>query len=242
MKKDLEKYLSDNYKPDEGETCRHHGHDDSFDDSLDDGLHDSLHDHCDYLAPGLPDSCFQRGSAPMTSREIRCVSLAMLSLRPGQKFLDIGAGTGSVSVEAARLLAGSNGEVVALEKEKEAAALIRVNADKFNLSNLTIIHGEAPAALKEAGTVHRVFLGGSGGNIHEILDECRNILLPEGVIVANFILLESFHAALQSLKKLCYEDIEITSLAVARSKPLGKGTMMQPLNPVYIVRATAAGR
>ncbi len=190
----------------------------------------------DYLAPGIPDELFCRDAAvPMTKEEIRCLSLSRLRLKPEHTLLDVGAGSGSVSIESALLL--RQGRVIAVEKEKRALALLRQNAQRFGVSNLEIIEGAAPGALAGVGRADRIFIGGTGGRLPEILESCSALLVPGGVLVFNLLLLENLAAALHCLKGLPFGPPQVLSAALARGQPLGQKTMLVPLNPVFILSA-----
>lgn len=112
----------------------------------------------------------------MTKEEIRVLTLAKARLGPGMTVYDIGSGTGSVAVEAARLVAPA--EVLAVDGNPEACALVRENAHRFGLKNVRVITGMAPAALKGLPPPDRVFIGGSGGHLEDILADCHQVLRP----------------------------------------------------------------
>lgn len=189
-----------------------------------------------YVVPGIPDELFHRDAAvPMTKEEIRCLSLSRLRLQSWHTLLDVGAGSGSVSIECALLL--RQGRVIAVEKEARALALLKQNARRFGVSNLEIIAGAAPAALAGLTGVDRIFIGGTGGQLQEILETCSRILVPGGVLVLNCILLESLTDALQQLARLPFGTTQLLSAAIARGQRLGKKTMLAPLNPVFIISA-----
>lgn len=181
---------------------------------------------------GLPDSCFIRGEAPMTKSEIRTVSLSKLNLTSASVCYDIGAGTGSVAIEMA-LHAGC-GMVYAVEKKKEAAALIEENKRKFAADNLEIVHGSAPQALCGLPAPTHVFIGGSSGNLREIL-----MLLvrknPGVRIVINCITLETVTEALSAVKSFGFETAEIVQVQASRAKVLGPYHMMMGENPIYVI-------
>lgn len=206
------------------------------------------------IVPGLPDEEFVRGDVPLTKEEIRCLTLSRLKLEEGNRVLDIGAGSGGLTVECALLLGGGgpeikankdserdcaikDGEVVAVERDPEAAALVRANLENFNLRNVTVIEGNAPAALKGLGPFDRVIIGGSGGNLEEIIDRVFELLVPGGVVVLNCILLQTLAESLDVLEKKGFSGISFIQAAISRSRKMGSGTALQPLNPVFIVSA-----
>lgn len=185
--------------------------------------------------PGIPDELFCQGKVPMTKEEIRCLTLSRLRLQPHHTFLDVGAGTGTVSIECALLL--TEGKVIAVEKEKAALELLQQNIRRFNVHNLEIIEGAAPAALSAVERVDRIFIGGSGGELETIMEAAVRILAPGGILVVNCILLESMAACLAHLEKLPFAPPRVLSAAMARGRRLGQQTMLQPLNPVFIISA-----
>ena len=189
----------------------------------------------DYITPGIPDDLFVRGEVPMTKEEVRTLTISKLRLRADHHLVDVGAGTGSISVEAALLL--RDGSVTAVEKNIAGVELIAQNARAFGLHNIGIIHGTAPEALEGIGPADRVVIGGSSGRLPEIIRACREILVPEGLLVINCILLETLSSCMQSLKELKFTSVQLLSLSMARGEPgpAGGGTMLKPLNPVFIV-------
>lgn len=189
----------------------------------------------DYLTPGIPDELFCRGAVPLTKEEIRCLTLSRLRLQAHHTVLDVGAGTGSISIECALLL--KEGRVIAVEQEAAALELLERNARRFGVRNLQIVPGSAPAALAGVRRADRIFIGGTGGRLPEILEACSHILAAGGILAANFILLENLVSCLQHLAKLPFGPPRVTSVAVSRGQHLGGLTMLRPLDPVFIVSA-----
>ncbi len=187
------------------------------------------------IVPGLSDEEFVRGEVPLTKEEIRCLTLSKLKLRAGNRVLDIGAGSGGLTVECA-LLPGV-GEVVAVERDPEAVALVRANKERFNLQNVTVIERKAPAVLDGLSSFDRVIIGGSGGNLEEIIERVFELLTPGGVVVLNCILLQTLAQSLDALEKKGFSGISFIQAAIFRSRKMGSGTALQPLNPVFIVSA-----
>jgi precorrin-6Y C5,15-methyltransferase (decarboxylating) len=181
---------------------------------------------------GVKDELFERGQVPMTKSEIRSVSLSKLQLRPGDIVYDVGAGTGSVSVEMA--LQAYEGSVYAVEFNEEALDLIRRNAEKFGVWNLEAVAGKAPEALENLPVPDRAFIGGSKGNLAEILELLvkKN---PKIRVVVNAITLETMAEAIEQFKKLGFEDIDIVQIFAAHGKTAGSYHMMQGQNPVFII-------
>lgn len=191
----------------------------------------------EYRTPGIPDERFIRGRVPLTKEEIRTVALSKLRLKEDSIICDIGAGTGSMAIECALLC--PQGSVYAVEKNTEAIDLIQKNAHNFGMKNLKIIAGEAPLALQGLEDVDRVFVGGSGGAMAEILNWAAN-LKKDVKVVVNAITIESLATALESLKKENFKKIELTQLFVAKGKKVADKNLMEALNPVYIISAEKA--
>ncbi len=185
------------------------------------------------ITPGLPDCCFIQGEAPMTKEEVRALTLTKLRLTEDSTVLDIGAGTGSITVECALL--AKKGRVYAVEKNPQALELIKKNCDKFKLTNVQVIAGEAPSCLSDFPQVDRIVIGGSGGNLQEMVGTARKLLKPGGILVLNAILLETAYLGLQALKKEGFIQEDIISVSVARGRKLGGKTALKPLNPVFIM-------
>ena len=158
-----------------------------------------MHDSWPYIVPGLPDEAFVRGEVPMTKRDIRTLVMAKLRLTGKDICWDIGAGTGSVCVEMAMF--SPQGRVIAVERKREALELLEINKRHFNLENIEIIPGSAPEALIGAAVPTRVFIGGSGGNINQIISFLREILPSDSIVVADFIVIENVTEALRSFAR-----------------------------------------
>ena len=178
---------------------------------------------------GMPDDVFARGKVPMTKMEVRCVILGKMAVSENDVVWDIGAGTGSVSVE----LAMQARQVWAVERRDEAVELIRENREKFGRWNLRIVQGEAPMDLKELPDPDAVFVGGSGGHLGEILHEVwrRN---ENARICISATLLETLQ---ESLAAFAEREIEpdIVQIAFTRSEKVGGRHMMRAGNPIYVI-------
>ena len=185
-----------------------------------------------YSTGGIPDPLFVRGQVPMTKEEVRTVTLSKLRLKEGCTVYDIGAGTGSVSIECGLKCPG--GTVYAIEKEREALELIHKNIHKFKVDNVSVVEGTAPEALKDLPEPDRVFIGGTGGNMEVLLDSIREFKKPVRVVV-NAVALESAYEAISGMEAKGYRDVEIVCVSVSRGKTAGTKHLMQALNPVYII-------
>ena len=187
---------------------------------------------------GLPDETmlsFSDRPGLMTKREVRILILGELALQPEQIIWDIGAGTGSVSIEIARLSATS--QVYAIEKTAIGTALIEQNCRRFQVKNVVSIHGSAPDSLQQLPTPNRIFIGGSGGNLNLILDTCHARLLPSGIVVLALATIEHLNVALDWLNSHRWE-YRLLQVQLSRSVPVAQLTRFTPLNPVTIVTAT----
>lgn len=180
---------------------------------------------------GIKDECFIRGKAPMTKEEVRTVSLMKLGLSEDSVCYDVGAGTGSVSVEMA--LRAHQGKVYAIEKKEDALALILENKKKFAADNLEIVGGCAPEAMEELPVPTHAFIGGSSGNLKDIIRLLLN-KNPEVKIVINCITLETVGEAMEAIREFDFQERDIVQMSVSRSKEVGRYHMMMGENPIYI--------
>ena len=180
---------------------------------------------------GIKDECFIRGKAPMTKEEVRTVSLMKLGLSEDSVCYDVGAGTGSVAVEMA--LRAHQGKVYAIEKKEDALALILENKKKFAADNLEIVGGCAPEAMEELPVPTHAFIGGSSGNLKDIIRLLLN-KNPEVKIVINCITLETVGEAMEAIREFDFQERDIVQMSVSRSKEVGRYHMMMGENPIYI--------
>lgn len=182
----------------------------------------------------IEDEEYIRGKVPMTKSEIRAVSLAKLALTEDAVLYDVGAGTGSVSIEAA--CQSGRIQVYAIEKNPEGVKLIGQNRRKFCCDQVQIVEGTAPEAMERLEKPTHVFIGGSSGNLKDIL---RLVLEknPDVRIVLNAISLETVKEAMEALEEGLLPNAEILQLTAAKSRKLGAYHMMTGQNPVYIISA-----
>lgn len=188
---------------------------------------------------GLAGSAFyqrQPDKGLITKQEVRAVSLARMQLRAYSMVWDIGAGSGSVGLEAARLC--PQGHVWAIEKNEADVAIARQNVQAFAVSNHTLVHGKAPEGLDAWADPDAVFIGGSGGELPELIALCLRRLKPGGTLVMNFVTLENLATATQALTAL-NAAWDVLQLQAARSKPILHMHRMAAENPVWIVCAQA---
>ena len=187
--------------------------------------------HPERRTPGLPDEAFIRGEVPMTKQEVRAAALAKLAVRPADTLWDVGAGTGSVSVELA--LAAPQGHVYAVECEPDACALIRRNREKFAAWNLSLIEGRAPAALEALPAPDAVFIGGTKGSMAAVVDTVLAKNANARICIAA-IALESLSAAIAALTAHGL-SAEVTQLAVSRTRPAGRLHLLTANNPIFLI-------
>ncbi|NVE01109.1 precorrin-6y C5,15-methyltransferase (decarboxylating) subunit CbiE [Massilia sp. BJB1822] len=189
---------------------------------------------------GLADSEFvqrQPEKGLITKQEVRAVSLARLQLRADSVVWDIGAGSGSVGLEAARLC--QQGHVYAIEKNEADHAIAGQNHAAFGVSNYSLFHGKAPEGLDAWPDPDAVFVGGSGGELSTLIEGVMRRLRPHGALVMNFVTLENLATATAALQALEGEGVswDVLQLQAARSKPILHMHRMAAENPVWIVCA-----
>ena len=182
---------------------------------------------------GLADEDFVRGATPMTKQEVRAAALSKLAVRRGDTVWDVGAGTGSVSVELA--LAARSGRVYAVERDDEALSLIEQNRRRFGAWNLRIVRGDAPEVLGTLPAPDAVFIGGSGGKLRDIVAAALNAKANARLCVSA-IALETLHAALDTCDALGL-DAEVAQISVARTKVAGRLHLLTANNPIFLITA-----
>ena len=191
-----------------------------------------------YKTPGIPDDLFERAEkVPITKEEVRTIQLSKARLLPGQTVFDIGCGSGSISIEAA-IQIEKKGKIFAIDYDLNAIELTKKNIEKFGISNISIILGNAKEKIKELGKADVIFIGGTGGDTKEIVELCEDKLKSGGRIVIGIILIETLYSVLAILDKLQFESVDITQVTISKSKKTSKGTMMLSRNPVTIISAT----
>lgn len=183
----------------------------------------------------IKDSEFIRGNCPMTKEDIRALSIWKMNLSEDSTVLDIGSGTGTITVQASKI--SNNGVVYSVEKDEAAIAVTKINLEKFNCINVVLDEGDAVEILekyiKEEKAFDSIFIGGSGGSLEKIIDMCNKLLIENGTIVMNFITLDNAYKAIEVMKKLNY-IIDISQVNISKNR--GKSYMMIANNPIYIVQ------
>ncbi|MGN1025814.1 MAG: precorrin-6A reductase [Faecousia sp.] len=184
------------------------------------------------VTQGLPDDAFLRAEAiPMTKSEVRSVCLSKLRLTEKSVAWDVGAGSGSVAIEMALL--ARKGHVYAIERKDAAVTLLQENSLRFGTENLTVVPGSAPEICKDLPAPSHAFIGGSAGNMQDIIA----LLLeknPDVRIVATAITLESVAELTACLKRFAFSETEVISMSVAKNKKAGPYNLMTGQNPIYI--------
>ncbi len=192
-----------------------------------------------YKTPGVPDEMFtQSDKVPgPTKEEIRVITISKARLNEGSIVVDVGCGTGGLTVEAA-IQVGLKGRVYAIDEDEEAVRLTEGNVTKFGLQGIAqVTHGVAPEALTSLPAVDAFIIGGSH-SLRQVIQLAHRKLGPNGRIVINAILLETATTALDEMKKIGYKDLEVVEIFAAKGKVASAGTMMLARNPITIISAT----
>ncbi|KAB0671866.1 precorrin-6y C5,15-methyltransferase (decarboxylating) subunit CbiE [Oryzomonas sagensis] len=187
-----------------------------------------------YPLIGIDDEEFQTSKKLITKQEVRAVTLAKLQLQDDLVLWDVGAGSGSVSIEASNLM--PNGRIFAVEQNAQCLAFIRENLKKFTTRNVKLVEGEAPDALDELPDPDRVFIGGSGGHLEEIIITVDSRLKPEGVVVLNAVTLDTLTKSIEFLEDHGFTT-EAACVNIAKTRNLTEYKMFEAQNPVYVITA-----
>ncbi len=181
------------------------------------------------------DEDYIRGKAPITKREVRILTIALLGIEPEDVVVDVGAGTGGLTMEAAS--AAHKGQVWAIEGSENAQELVTRNIQHFCVENVTLIPTFAPEAFEEIPTpVNKVIVGGTGGSMEDIFSWIKKNLVPGGRMVANFVTLENACDAKRYLDEH-FDQVEMIQVGVSRGEKIGGLTMMKAANPIFIITA-----
>ena len=183
----------------------------------------------------IKDDEFIRGNCPMTKEDIRALSIWKMNLKENSTVLDVGSGTGTITVQASKI--SSNGVVYSIERDEDAISTTKINLDKFDCTNVILDEGDAVEILekyiKEDKRFDSIFIGGSGGSLEKIIEMCSELLIQEGTIVMNFITLDNAYKAIEVMKKLNY-IVDISQVNISKNR--GQSYMMIANNPIYIVQ------
>jgi cobalt-precorrin-6B (C15)-methyltransferase len=194
-----------------------------------------------YKTTGIPDEMFmQSDEVPgPTKEEIRVLTISKARLSEGSVVVDVGCGTGGLTVEAA-LQVTSKGKVFAIDNDENAIKLTEANVAKFAVQNtVQIIKGDAQEVLLNLPELDAALIGGSQ-HLREVIKAVHQKLKKNGRIVVNAILLETGYTALDEIKKLSFKDVDAITVFVAKGKKVSSGTMMLARNPITIISATKA--
>ena len=191
-----------------------------------------------YASSGIPDELFIRGDVPMTKQEVRAVALAKLRLTATDTVWDVGAGTGSVSIEAA--LVARAGSVWAVERNAAGVRLIRENADVFGCGNVHAVPGVAPEALAKLPVPDAVFVGGSAGELPSIVEAALEKNSQVRLCVP-CVTIETLTEACALLSGSRFKGFEACQVSAARAEAVGSYHLMKAQNPVFLVSARGAG-
>ena len=187
-----------------------------------------------YPLIGIDDVEFQTSKKLITKQEVRAVTLAKLQLQDDLTLWDIGAGSCSVSIEASNLM--PNGRIYAVERNPQCAGFISENLKKFCTRNVKLIEAHAPEGLENLPDPDRVFIGGAGGQLEDIIDAVDKRLKPEGLIVLNAVTLDTLTKAVEFLEDHGYV-VEATCVNISKTRRLTEYKMFEAQNPVYIIAA-----
>ena len=192
----------------------------------------------DFKTPGIPDEFFERSdNVPITKEEVRTIQLSKARLKPGQTVYDIGCGSGSISIEAS-IQVENSGKIIAIDYDPDAIELTKKNIEKFEVSNISVIFGNAKDKIGDLEDADVIFIGGTGGDTQEIVKLSQQKLKPGGRVVIGIILIETLYSVFQILNALSFKSVDITQVTISKSRKTSKGTMMLARNPVTIISAT----
>ena len=187
---------------------------------------------------GMAESAFDHERGVITKAEVRAVSLARLCLKPHQVLWDLGAGSGAVAIEASLLVPG--GRIWAVEKNTARLEHIRANRDRFYITNLEVVEACLPNGLDQLPDPDRVFIGGGGQALGEIVVIASRRLPPDGILVVNTVLLDSLNETVKCLEDVGLET-DVVQIQVSRSRPLAASRRFEAMNPVWIIRGQRTG-
>ena len=191
-----------------------------------------------HKTPGIPDELFDRvEDVPITKEEVRVIQVSKARLSSGQTVYDVGCGSGSISIEAAHQV-GSSGKVFSIDIDPNAVELTKKNLEKFQISNVSVILGNAMQKINELPIADAIFIGSTGGETAEIVQLCESKLKQGGRIVIGTILVETLYSVLNIIEKLSFSSVDIIQVTISKSKKTSTGTMFLARNPVTIISAT----
>jgi cobalt-precorrin-6B (C15)-methyltransferase len=189
----------------------------------------------DYRTPGIPDELFERTEeVPLTKEDIRTIAISKLRLREGHSAIDVGCGSGSITVE---LCLQTNGKVYAIDFDEKAVELTKRNLQKFGVK-AEVILGKAQDTLPKLSDVDAVIVGGTWGDTKQVIELAVSRLKKGGRIVIDTIVIETMYQVLTAVNELELKEIDITQVIISKARKVTTGTMMLARNPVMIISAT----
>ncbi len=181
---------------------------------------------------GMPDNYYERQNEVVTKPEVRVVTLSKLRLSSDHIMWDLGAGSGSISIEASFFI--KNGKIFAIEQKPERIEQIKNNKNRFNVNNLEIINATLPSGLDNLPLPDRIFIGGGGRELKIIIRDACKYLKKNGIMVINTVLIQNLEAALDTLKQIGLQT-EVIQIQINRSKDMPWGQRLNAQNPVWII-------
>lgn len=189
----------------------------------------------DYRTPGIPDELFERTEeVPITKEDIRAIALSKLRLKEGHSAIDIGCGSGSITVE---LCLQTRGTVYAIDFDQKAVELTKKNLQKFG-AKAEVILGKAQDVLPKLPQVDAIIVGGTWGDTRQVIQLAVGRLKKGGRVVIDTILIETMYQALAAINKMQLAEVDVTQVTIAKARKVTTGTMMLARNPVMIISAT----
>lgn len=191
----------------------------------------------EYRTPGIPDELFERvEEVPITKEDVRALAVSKLRLKDGYSAIDVGCGSGSITVELC--LQMPKGKVYAIDFDENAVALTKKNLQKFGINNAEVMHAKAQDALPLLPEVDAVVVGGTWGDTRQVIELACGRLKRGGRIIIDTILVETMYHALAAVGDLRLQDVDVTQITIAKARRVTTGTMMLARNPVMMISAT----
>ncbi len=191
----------------------------------------------DYRTPGIPDELFERtDDVPITKEDVRALAISKLRLKEGYSAIDVGCGSGSITVE---LCLQTRGAVYAIDFDSNAVELTKRNLQKFGV-DAQVILAKAQDALPSLPQVDAVVVGGTWGDTKQVIQLAADRLKKGGRIVIDTILIETMYHALSAVNELNLQDVDVTQVTISKARKVTTGTMMLSRNPVMMISATKA--
>lgn len=192
----------------------------------------------DYRTPGIPDELFDRTEeVPITKEDIRAIAISKLRLKEGHSAIDVGCGSGSITVE---LCLQTKGKVYAIDFDEKAVELTKKNLQKFGVKAEEVMLAKAQDVLPKLPQVDAIIVGGTWGDAKQVIELALGRLKKGGRIVIDTILIETMYQALAAVNEIELNEIDITQITISKARKVTTGTMMLARNPVMIISATKA--